>query len=240
MVQRNLVNKVASDNWNLCSGKSELFSTSEVPAIYLFIMLSYAHIYVILLVLCLPLQDSASGQSYRNKQASERSSYGTRNRYLYHNRRYPTSAAQKRKTKGKKSDPFKNNMYFSVATIGIPYILYWMLCIFLKSKQETNIFRWYPYKLTILKRNHCCLLLTGSWIKPSQNQFVIIKLKGNTELHCSSYHHMLSPIHSANQFVNIEQKIFCTDKVSPSLQLLNFLVVHCHFKSWLKVCFLDK
>ena len=110
------------------------------PPIYLFIMLSYAHIYVILLVLCLPLQDSASGQSYRNKQASERSSYGTRNRYLYHNRRYPTSAAQKRKTKGKKSDPFKTNVYFSVAIIGIPYILYWMLCLFLKSKLRKQIF----------------------------------------------------------------------------------------------------
>ena len=138
MVQRNLANKVGSDNWKLCSGKSELFSTSEVPAIYLFIMLSYAHIYVILLVLCLPLQDSASGQSYRNKQASERSSYGTRNRYLYHNRRYPTSAAQKRKTKGKKSDPFKTNIYFSVAIIGIPYILYRMLCIFFINLNSGN------------------------------------------------------------------------------------------------------
>ena len=84
------------------------------PPIYIFIMLSYAHIYVILLVLCLPLQDSASGQSYRNKQASERSSYGTRNRYLYHNRRYPTSAAQKRKTKGKKPDPFKTNILLRI------------------------------------------------------------------------------------------------------------------------------
>ena len=108
------------------------------PPIYLFIMLSYAHIYVILLVLCLPLQDSASGQSYRNKQASERSSYGTRNRYLYHNRRYPTSAAQKRKTKGKKSDPFKTNIYLSVAIIGIPYILYWMLCIIFKNLNSGN------------------------------------------------------------------------------------------------------
>ena len=60
-------------------------------------MLSYANLLVILLVLCLPLQDSASGQSYRSRQRSDQSPY---RRSLLHHRRYPSSL-DKRKSKGR-------------------------------------------------------------------------------------------------------------------------------------------